>query len=228
VIDYPGDASGFTDATVLAGCGTQRNQQHGVLITNTSSTGTDWRDPVVISGCSFDEDGSGPVNNSGSYTGGPYAGIWVEGNNRVWITGSTVFVDTIDYPSGCPQYGLATGAVGTAPGAPELIVMTGGHLNYTDLTAGAAYRPPQYLYISPDVTSSPGYESGTIDSRLGTAVLAGGSVIVTNPWSPRIAGSSCPTRWRAAHPDSSTCRAVRPGASRSAPRPRPTPPGLPG
>lgn len=79
-----------------------------------------------------------------------------------------------------------------------------------------------------DTSSGPGYESGTIDSRLGTAVLAGGSVIVTNPWSPRIAGSSCPTRWRAAHPDSSTCRAVRPGASRSAPRPRPTPPGSPG
>jgi hypothetical protein len=183
VIDHPGGS--YTDATVLAGCGTQRNQQHGVKITNSSPTGTDWRDPVVISGCSFDEDGSGPVNSSGSHAGGEYAGIWIEGSNRVWITGSTVLVGIVDYRSGCPRYGLATAPIGTASGAPELIVMTGGHLNYA--TAGAAAystdssHPAKILYLSPDVTSSAGYH-GAINSRLGTSVLSRGSATVTNPW----------------------------------------------
>jgi hypothetical protein len=185
VIDHAGGSDGYTDATVLAGCGTQRNQQHGVKITNSSPTGTEWRDPVVISGCSFDEDGSGAVNSSGSHTGGEYAGIWIEGSNRVWITGSTVLVGTVDLKTGCPRYGLATAPIGTASGVPELIVMTGGHLNYA--TSGAAAHntdsshPAQILYLSPDVTSSAGYH-GAINSRQGTSVLSDGSATVTSPW----------------------------------------------
>ncbi len=183
VIDHPGSGGGYTDAIVLVGCGTQRNEQNGVLITNSSTTGSAWRDPVVISGCSFDEDGSGSLNSSGDHTGGDYAGIWVEGNNRVWITGSTVFVGTLDYADGCPMYGLAAAPIGTGPGVPELIVMTGGHLNYA--AAGAPVLnsgPATYFDIGPDVTSSPGYQTSTIDSRQGTAVLSAGTVTVTSPW----------------------------------------------
>ncbi len=184
VIDHPGSGGGYTDAVVLVGCGTQRNEENGVRITNSSTTGAAWRDPVVISGCSFDEDGSGPVNStSGDHTGGVYAGIWVEGNNRVWITGSTVFVGTLDYADGCPMYGLAAAPIGTDPGVPELVVMTGGHLNYA---AGGApvlnSGPATYFDISADVTSSPGYQTSTIDSRQGTAVLSAGTVTVTSPW----------------------------------------------
>jgi hypothetical protein len=185
VIDHSGGSDGYTDATVLAGCGTQRNQQHGVKITNSSPTGTDWRDPVVISGCSFDEDGAGSVNSSGSHTGGQYAGIWIEGSNRVWITGSTVLVGTVDCKSGCPRYGLATAPIGTASGVPELIVMTGGHLNYAALGAAVynadSSHPAKVLYLSPDVTSSAGYH-GAINSRMGTSVLSRGSATVTSPW----------------------------------------------
>jgi hypothetical protein len=65
--------------------------------------------------------------------------------------------------------------------------MTGGHLNYASsgtVDGWPVLNPglPAYLYISPDVTASPGFQTGTIQPRLGTAVLSGGTATVKNPW----------------------------------------------
>jgi hypothetical protein len=180
-IDHPGGgAGGYTDATLLTGCGTQRNQQHGVLVTNSSGTG--WRDPVVISGCSFDEDGCGTVQ-SGSHQGGEYAGICVEGDNRVLISGSAVWVGTVDYGPGCPKYGLMTKAVGS--GVPVLVAMTGGHLNYASVAGSMPVSdsaPAQQLLVSSDVSSTSGYLSQSVDCRTGAVNLSGGKATVSSPW----------------------------------------------
>src|SRR5215831_18877352 len=90
LIDHKGS---YGDATKLVGCSTERNCQDGVLITNSSAAGTDWRGPVIISGCCFEGDGM----NKGA--GGEYAGIRVRGRNRVFIDGTTVVVNNIDAPA---------------------------------------------------------------------------------------------------------------------------------
>ena len=61
LIDHMGT---YGDATKLSCCSTERNNQDGVLVTNSSGTGSDWRAPVIISGCCFEGDG---------HNGGPAA-----------------------------------------------------------------------------------------------------------------------------------------------------------
>ena len=76
LIDHMGT---YGDATKLSCCSTERNNQDGVLVTNSSGTGSDWRAPVIISGCCFEGDG----HNGGAVW--EYAGIRVQGQNRVFI-----------------------------------------------------------------------------------------------------------------------------------------------
>jgi len=156
VIDHSGAGAGYTDATVLVGCGTERNGQNGVHITNGDPAGNAWRAPVVISGCSFGEDGS-----NGGAGGGGYAGIHVEGRNHVFISGTTVWTGTVDVAAGCPQYGLTTAAIGSAKGVPSIIHMDTGMLNYA--TGGAAVNdaaPARYLQIGSGVATMAGHQPG--------------------------------------------------------------------
>jgi hypothetical protein len=65
---------GYNDATVLTGCGTQRNQQSGLNVTNSSAVGNSDRDPVIVDGCTFGGDG-----RNGGTGGGYLGGIRVRG-----------------------------------------------------------------------------------------------------------------------------------------------------
>lgn len=186
-LDHSGAGGGYTDAISLVNCGTQRNAHHGVHVTNSSATGASWRDPVIIAGCNFDEDG----HNNGA--GGEYAGIFVEGQNNVLISGTSVWQGTVDYASGCPKYGLLTGTIGSGSTKPERISWAGGHLNYSSVAGGLPVKDNAAvqgsLRISSDVTGNPGYQqTGNGQNRQGTATLPGGGtstsagVTVTNDW----------------------------------------------
>ncbi len=153
VIDHAGAGAGYTDATVLVGCGTERNGRNGVHVTNGDPTGNAWRAPVVIAGCSFGEDGT-----NGGAGGGGYAGIHVEGRNHVFISGTTVWAGTVDVAAGCPQYGLATAAIGTARAVPTIVHMDTGMLNYA--AGGAAVNdaaPARSLQIGSGVATAAGF-----------------------------------------------------------------------
>ena len=176
LIDHKGS---FGDATKLIGCSTERNGQYGVLITNSSATGTDWRNPVIISGCCFEGDGT----NHGA--GGEFAGIRVQGQNRVFIDGTTVMVNQLDVPAGAPKYSLGIGQTGSAPGQPETIEWASGRMNYSTGQGGQAIQNPSlagHLAIGPTVTQAGGYESRTISARTGQATLTGGTATVSSPW----------------------------------------------
>ena len=177
LIDHKGT---YGDATKLVGCSTERNSQDGVLITNTSAAGTDWRSPVIISGCCFEGDG----NNGGS--GGEYAGIRVRGRNRVFIDGTTVMVNTLDASAGAPKYALGINSIGTASGQPETVEWASGRMNYSTGQDGQAIQNSalvDHLVIGPTVTQAGGYESTAISPRTGSVTLAGGTATVATPWS---------------------------------------------
>jgi hypothetical protein len=176
LIDHQGS---FGDATKLVGCSTERNSQDGVRIINSSPRGTDWRAPVIISGCCFEGDGT----NQGP--GGEFAGIRVTGQNRVFIDGTAVMVNNLDATAGAPKYALALGPQGSAPGRPETIEWASGRMNYSTGQGGqAVLNPavPDHLLIGPTVTQAGGYESRAIAPRFGTAVLTAGTVTVSTPW----------------------------------------------
>ncbi len=169
----------FGDATKLIGCSTERNFQDGVLITNSSPAGTDWRGPVIISGCCFEGDG---MNNG---AGGEYAGIRVQGNNRVFIDGTTVMVNNLDVSAGAPKYSLGINVTGSAPGQPETIEWASGRMNYSTRQGGQAIQNhtlADHLVIGPTVTQAGGYESTTISPRTGKVALSGGTATVSSPW----------------------------------------------
>jgi hypothetical protein len=120
-VDSPGgnQGGGFLDANVFVNCGTQRNSHHGMLVQNGSATGNSTRAPVVLQGCTFNGDG---VN--GGAGGGGFAGLALGG--AVVVTGSChVLVHTEDVATGCPQYAVTTFSLGTAPGKPQLLQLTG-------------------------------------------------------------------------------------------------------
>jgi hypothetical protein len=175
-LDHKGS---FGDATKLIGCSTERNSQDGVRITNSSADGTGWRSPVIISGCCFEGDGMGGGE------GGEFAGIRVQGRNRVFIDGTAVVVNTLDTKAGAPKYALGLDAIGSAPGQPETVEWASGRMNYSTKQRGQAIKNPtlaDHLLIGPTVTQAGGYESTAIAPRTGQAVLAGGTVTVTSPW----------------------------------------------
>ena len=176
VIDHGGV---FGDATKLVGCSTERNSQDGVLITNTSGTGKAWRSPVVISGCCFEGDGTG------NHAGGEYAGIRVQGRNRVFIDGTTVMVNRVDVGTGSPKYSLAIDQAGSAGGQPETIEWASGRMNFSTGQGGQAIQNPSlvdHLVIGPTVTQAGGYESTAISPRTGSVTLAGAGATVSTPW----------------------------------------------
>jgi hypothetical protein len=176
LIDHKGS---YGDATKLVGCSTERNSQDGVLITNSSAAGTVWRSPVIISGCCFEGDGM----NQGQ--GGEFAGIRVQGQNRVFIDGTAVMVNTLDATAGAPKYALALGQQGSAPGHPETVEWASGRMNYSTGQGGQAvlgHELADHLLIGPTVTQAGGYESRVIAARSGRAVLAAGTVTVSAPW----------------------------------------------
>jgi hypothetical protein len=176
LIDHAGS---FGDATKLVGCSTERNCQDGVLITNSSPAGTGWRGPVIISGCCFEGDGM----NHGA--GGEYAGIRIQGQNRVFIDGTIVMVNALDVSAGAPKYSLGIDEIGSAPGRPETIEWASGRLNYSTGQGGQAIQNhslADQLVIGPTVTQAGGYESRTISPRTGKVALSGGTATVLSPW----------------------------------------------
>jgi hypothetical protein len=182
LIDHKGS---YGDATKLVGCSTERNSQHGVLITNSSAAGTAWRSPVIISGCCFEGDGTNVPAGGGPATGGEYAGIRVQGRNRVFIDGTTVVVSTTDVAAGAPKYALGIDEIGSAPGRAETIEWASGRMNYSTGQGGQAiqnYPLVDHLVIGPTVTQAGGFESTAISPRTGQVALAGGTATVSSPW----------------------------------------------
>jgi hypothetical protein len=176
LIDHQGS---YGDATKLVGCSTERNSQDGVRIVNSSPRGTDWRAPVIISGCCFEGDGM----NQGQ--GGEFAGVRVQGQNRVFIDGTAVMVNTLDATAGAPKYALYLAAQGSASGHPETVEWASGRMNYSTGQGGQAVLGntlADHLLIGPTVTQAAGYESRVIFPRSGQAVLAAGTVTVSTPW----------------------------------------------
>ena len=176
VIDHQGT---FGDATKLSGCSTERNEGDGVLIDNTSATGSDWRDPVVIDGCCFEGDGTGGGD------GGDYAAIRVRGRNRVHISGTITAVNVADIAAGAPKYALYLQQAGSDSAVAEVVEWASGRLNYSTGQKGEAlhnHSLADRLVFGPSVTQTPGYERGTDYTRSGQATLVNGQVTVTSPW----------------------------------------------
>ena len=169
----------YRDATKLSCCSTERNNQDGVLVTNSSGTGSDWRAPVIISGCCFEGDG----HNGGA--GGDYAGIRVQGQNRVFIDGTTVMVNTLDAAAGAPKYSLCLQQAGSQKAQPETVEWASGRMNYSTGQHGEAihnHSQCDHLLIGTTVTQVSGYESTAISQRSGKVTLSGGTATVPTPW----------------------------------------------
>jgi hypothetical protein len=176
LIDHKGT---FGDATKLSCCSTERNEQDGVLVTNSSGTGSDWRAPVIISGCCFEGDG----HNGGA--GGDFAGIRVQGQNRVFIDGTAVMVNTVDAAAGAPKYSLYLQQAGSADAQPETVEWASGRMNYSTGQQGEAIHNHSlcdHLLIGITVTQAGGYESRSISQRSGKVKLSGGMATVSTPW----------------------------------------------
>jgi hypothetical protein len=169
----------FGDAMRLVGCGTERNQGHGLLVTNSSATGSDWRVPVIVSGCSFEGDGIG------GGAGGEFAGICVEGRNQVFIDGTVVAVNNLDVPNVCPKYSLMLRQKGSNNAQPEIVAWSSGRLNYSLGQSGAAVLNPSFcdhLKFGPTLTQVGGYEGTSHSERSGTVTTSGRVATVNNPW----------------------------------------------
>jgi hypothetical protein len=182
LIDHKGS---YGDATKLVGCSTERNSGGGVLITNSSAAGTAWRSPVIISGCCFEGDGTNAAPGSGPAAGGEYAGIRVQGRNRVFIDGTTVVVSKTDVKAGAPKYSLGIDEIGSAPGRAETIEWASGRMNYSTGQGGQAVQNhslADHLLIGPTVTQAGGYQSTAISPRTGQVALVGGTATVASPW----------------------------------------------
>jgi hypothetical protein len=117
--------------------------------------------------------------------GGEFAGIRVQGRNRVFIDGTTVMVNNLDDTAGAPKYTLAIDEIGTAPGRPETGEWASGRMNFSTGQAGQAVLNPglaDHLVIGPTVTQAGGYESTAISPRTGNVALAAGTATVATPW----------------------------------------------
>jgi Pectate lyase superfamily protein len=185
-LDHSGAGTGFSDGVILDACGTQRNNDNGVFITN--SSGSSWHDPVLITGCSIGEDGQNGTWSSGTISGGDglgWAGIHVEGENHVHITNTLIAVGTKDVTTtGCPQFGIRTGTVKGA--APTAITVSGGRIEASGakgaLLIDDTAKVQGEFRISPETVGAIGYQSDAVLSRQGSAALSGGSASVSSPW----------------------------------------------
>lgn len=175
VIDHPGGSDGFDDYNLLVGCTTQRNAKNGLLVTNSSASGQQYRMPVKLVGCCFTGDGTAATS---------WAGVWVEGVNQVELTGCAVRVYTKDVAGGCPSIGLKTATIGTGPGSPTAISWDGGSIqcasggSLVSDSAGVAGA----LRISPSTVGFTGYASSAVIARTGSGILVAGTVTISNAW----------------------------------------------
>jgi hypothetical protein len=176
LLDHNG---GFCDAIKLSCCSTERNAQSGVLITNSSPGGTDYRVPVIISGCCFEGDGWGTGQ------GGEFAGIQVQGRNRVHISGTNVMCNNKDCASVAPKYSLLLNQAGSAPGQAELIEWNSGYMNFSLGQGGEAIHNPSLvttMKIGTTVTQGGGYQTSTSNERGGVVSTSGLVATVNSPW----------------------------------------------
>jgi hypothetical protein len=155
LIDSPGPGGGYLDANTFIGFGTQRNDGPAFLITNSSTSGTSPRNPVIIRGASLD----GDWVNGGAGAAGKGA-VQVQGRNIVVIDGD-VLVHTEDVAAGCPDYALNTETIGTAPGAPLVISWDGGHVNAMVGDFLDSANVGALLLVSPLVTEEIGAQGGS-------------------------------------------------------------------
>jgi Pectate lyase superfamily protein len=180
-LDHSGARDGYSDGIILEGCGTQRNNNNGVFITN--SSGTSWHDPILITGCSIGEDGQNGTWSEGTISGGDgqgWAGIHIEGENDVHISNTLIAVGTKDVSTGCPQFGIQTAETGG--GVPLSITVSGGRVEASTSLINDAASVEGNFRISPETVGALGYQSTTIISRQGSATLQSGTVTVTNAW----------------------------------------------
>jgi hypothetical protein len=157
VIDHKGT---YGDATKLVGCSTERNGESGCLIINSSGSGTDWRAPVILSGCCFEGDGQ----NGG--LGGNFGGIEIRGRNRVFMAGVITAVSKTDISAGAPKYALILRRAGSAGGRPETVEWASGRMNYSTGQGGDEILnrgTVDLLAVGPTVTVAGGFQaSGTL------------------------------------------------------------------
>ncbi|HEY6493782.1 MAG TPA: hypothetical protein VIZ43_10940, partial [Trebonia sp.] len=175
-VDHPGGSDGYDDYNLFVACTTQRNAGNGVLVTNSSAAGTQYRMPVKFVGCCFTGDGT---------SGSSFAGVWVEGVNQAEFTGCSVRVYTVDVAGGCPSIGIKTATIGTGPGAPTAIAWDGGSIQCASggslVTDSASVQGA--LRISPSTTGfASGYASSTVVGRTGSNAMTSGTVTVSNAW----------------------------------------------
>jgi len=130
---------GFYDSHTLIGCGTQGNQNAGLNVVNSSSSGITQRAAVIADGCTFDQDGN--------------FGIQASGRNLV-ILSNTVVRTGSKFTFGGPATGISMAAQGSSNGVPS-VVWNGGLLNALDggtLVNGAANT----TVLSINVLAAPG------------------------------------------------------------------------
>jgi len=179
-LDHSGNQDGYSDGIILDGCGTQRNNNNGVYITNSSGN---WHDPVFITGCSIGEDGQNGTWSNGKISGGNglnWAGILIEGENDVHISNTLIAVGTVDVAAGCPQYGIQTGTA--SGGAPLSIAVTGGRVEAITQLINDLAQVQGNFKISAETEGALGYQSTTVISRQGSVPLSAGTATVTNSW----------------------------------------------
>lgn len=177
VFDHNG---GFGDDIKMTGCSTERNAQDGVLITNSSATGGDWRVPVNITGCCFEGDG----HNNG--LGGDYAAVRVQGRNRVKITGTDTAVNNLDCAQGSPKYSLYLQQAGSSNRQAEMVSWSDGIMNYsTGQSGGEAihnHSLADRLLLGTTLVQAGGYQGTSIKQRSGFVTTSGQVATVTTPW----------------------------------------------
>jgi hypothetical protein len=176
VLDHNG---AFGDDIKMIGCSTERNAEDGVLITNSSPTGGDWRVPVNITGCCFEGDG----HNNG--LGGDFAAIRVQGRNRVKITGTDSAVNNLDCATGSPKYALYLQQAGTGARQAELVSWSDGILNYSTGQSGEAihnHSIADHLKLGTNLVQVGGYQGTSIKERSGFVTTSGQVATVSTPW----------------------------------------------
>ena len=197
VFDAFTSGAGFEDPNLLVGCMTQRNAQHGLLVTNSSSLGTAKRLPVRATGCSFDSDGAS--DSAGTQH---YAAVRVEGRNQVAID-ADCNIGTVDVANGAPMHSLSVGPVSGGAVLPT-VDWVDGVLNYPDpgLIAGASpvYDPSGAApRVMASCRTAKGYKYGSATVPLVPWLQGAWQQIATgvgyvNSWAD--SGNGDPGAWR--------------------------------
>jgi hypothetical protein len=176
-IDVPTGGGGFYDCITLIGCGTQGNTNYGLNVINSSDTGQ--RAPVIVVGCSFDQDG--------------VSSVYASGSNLVELSACSLMSGSHFFASGSPASSITCAAPG---GGQPTVIMNGGRLNpVTQVLSGAAdanllrindaisavgvgatatsYKRYQYPANAASFSSSPNAPAGTTSTTLVMMGLGG-------------------------------------------------------